>query len=452
MPSDFTSTPAQGRLAVLIPGLGAVATTFIAGVALARRGLAQPIGSLTQLGTARIGRRTDGEVVPIRELVPLAGMDDLVFGAWDIIGENAWQVAIRSGVLPMDQLLPVRAELEAIVPRKGIFNPEFVRRIAADHFMAEQGHRAQIARIRQDIHEFMQELGADRAVMITCASTETWRPAPECFANLPALEAALDANHPDISPALLYAYAAISEGIPYANSTPNAAADTPALLEYARQMGAPTAGKDLKTGQTLLKTVLAPALKARMLGLNGWFSTNILGNRDGEVLDDPQAFKAKEVTKVGVLDTILQPKEYPDLYSNFTHKVSIHYYPPRGDQKEGWDNIDLFGWLGLPMQIKVNFLCRDSILAAPLVLDLVLFLDLAKRAGWRGVQEWLSFYFKSPTVPAGLYPEHDLFIQLTKLKNTLRALAGEDPITHLGLDYYGEDLPLPTKPGQVAAA
>ncbi|MFZ4577681.1 MAG: inositol-3-phosphate synthase [Myxococcota bacterium] len=443
MPNRFVSTPARGRVAVLIPGLGAVATTFIAGVALSRLGLGRPIGSLTQLGTARIGRRTDGRTVPIKELVPLASMEDLVFGAWDIVSENAWQVALRSDVLPREQLDPIRDQLEKIQPRRGIYDPEFVRRIAVDHAMPEQGHRARIARVRQDIREFIAELGADRAVMITCASTETWRPAPDCLRDLASLEQALDANHPDISPALLYAYAAIREGVPYANSTPNAAADTPALLQLAREQGVPTAGKDLKTGQTMMKTVLAPMLKARMLGLNGWFSTNILGNRDGEVLDDPQAFKAKEVTKTSVLDTILQPGEYPDLYSKFSHKVSIHYYPPRGDQKEGWDNIDLFGWMGMPMQIKVNFLCRDSILAAPLVLDLVLFLDLAKRAEWRGVQEWLSFYFKLPTTPVGLYPEHDLFIQLTKLKNTLRVLAGEEPITHLGLDYYGDDLPLP---------
>jgi myo-inositol-1-phosphate synthase len=443
MSNRFVSTPARGRVAVLIPGLGAVATTFIAGVALSRLGLGRPIGSLTQLGTARVGRRTDGRTVPIKELVPLASMDDLVFGAWDIVSENAWQVALRSDVLPRAQLDPIRDQLEQIQPRRGIYDPEFVRRIEVDHAMPEQGHRARIARVRQDIREFIVELGADRAVMITCASTETWRPAPDCLQDLAALEQALDANHPDISPALLYAYAAIREGVPYANSTPNAAADTPALLQLAREQGVPTAGKDLKTGQTMMKTVLAPMLKARMLGLNGWFSTNILGNRDGEVLDDPQAFKAKEVTKTSVLDTILQPGEYPDLYSKFSHKVSIHYYPPRGDQKEGWDNIDLFGWMGMPMQIKVNFLCRDSILAAPLVLDLVLFLDLAKRAEWRGVQEWLSFYFKLPTTPVGLYPEHDLFIQLTKLKNTLRVLAGEEPITHLGLDYYGDDLPLP---------
>jgi myo-inositol-1-phosphate synthase len=443
MPNAFTSTPARGRLAVLIPGLGAVATTFIAGVALSRIGKGQPIGSLTQMGTARIGRRTDGEVVPIRELVPLASMDDLVFGAWDIVGENAWQVAVRSDVLPVAQLEPIRPLLEGILPRQGIYDPEFVRRIAVDNAMPQEGHRARIARVRQDIRDFIVELGADRAVMVTCASTETWRPAPAFYSDLAQTEEALDANHPDISPAFLYAYAAIAEGLPYANATPNSAADTPALLEFARQQGVPTAGKDLKTGQTMMKTVLAPALKARMLGLNGWFSTNILGNRDGEVLDDPAAFKAKEVTKTGVLDTILQPDEYPELYSKFSHKVSIHYYPPRGDQKEGWDNIDIFGWLGMPMQIKVNFLCRDSILAAPLVLDLALFLDLAKRAQWRGVQEWLSFYFKMPTTPVGLYPEHDLFIQLTKLKNTLRALAGEDPLTHLGLDYYGDDLPLP---------
>jgi myo-inositol-1-phosphate synthase len=433
----------SGKLAVLIPGLGAVATTFIAGVELARRGLGKPFGSVTQLGTVRLGKRTENRVVPIRDLVPLAKLDDLVFGAWDIVDENALEVARRSGVLPEELLAPIAESLAAIQPKPGVYDPEAVRRIAANHTVPETTHRARIERIRRDIRDFLRDLGADRGVVITCASTETYHAPPAFHGSLDLLEKALDDNAPGITPALIYAYAAIQEGLPYANSTPNFAADPPALLELARRKGVPTAGKDLKTGQTMMKTVIAPALKARLLGLNGWFSTNILGNRDGEVLDDPQAFRAKEVTKTGVLDTILQPSEYPELYGKFSHKVSIHYYPPRGDAKEGWDNIDLFGWLGLPMQIKVNFLCRDSILAAPLVLDLALFLDLAKRAGWRGVQEWLSFFFKSPTVPEGLYPEHDLFIQQTKLKNTLRVLAGEEPITHLGLDYYGEDLPLP---------
>ena len=442
--SPRSTLPApSGKLAVLIPGLGAVATTFIAGVELARRGLGMPVGSLTQLGTARLGKRTEHRVVPLAELVPLAGLDDLVFGAWDIVDENALEVARRSGVLPETQLAPVAEVLAGIRPKPGIYDPEAVRRIAANHVVPETTHRERIARVRQDIRDFLRDLGADRAVMINTASTETFREPPRFHGSLELLERALDADDPAITPALIYAYAAIVEGVPYANGTPNFAADTPALLELARKHGVPTAGKDLKTGQTMMKTVIAPALKARLLGLHGWFSTNILGNRDGEVLDDPQAFRSKEVTKTGVLDTILQPDEYPDLYGKFSHKVSIHYYPPRGDAKEGWDNIDLFGWLGLPMQIKVNFLCRDSILAAPLVLDLALFLDLAKRTGWRGVQEWLSFYFKSPTVPEGLYPEHDLFIQLTKLKNTLRVLAGEEPITHLGLDYYGDDLALP---------
>jgi myo-inositol-1-phosphate synthase len=444
--STRTNLPSpSGKLAVLIPGLGAVATTFIAGVELARRGLGQPIGSLTQLGTARLGKRTDRRVVPISELVPLASLNDLVFGAWDIVNENALQVARRSAVLPEERLAPIADALAAIQPKPGVYDPEAVRRIAANHFIPETTHRARIARIRQDIRDFIRDLGADRAVMVNTASTETFRDPPRFHGNLELLEKALDENDPAITPALIYAYAAIMEGVPYANGTPNFAADTPALLELAKKQGVPTAGKDLKTGQTMMKTVIAPALKARLLGLRGWFSTNILGNRDGEVLDDPQAFKAKEVTKTHVLDTILQPAEYPQLYGNYTHKVSIHYYPPRGDEKEGWDNIDIFGWLGLPMQIKVNFLCRDSILAAPIVLDIALFLDLAKRVGWRGVQEWLSFYFKSPTVPEGLYPEHDLFIQLAKLKNTLRALAGEEPITHLGLDYYGDDLPLPQR-------
>jgi myo-inositol-1-phosphate synthase len=326
-----------------------------------------------------------------------------------------------------------------------VHNPEFVRRIQATHIKDTKTHRDSIAALRQDIRDFMKELGAKRAVMVVCSSVETYRPYPEIFSSLEKLEKAIDANSPEINPTFLYAYAAIMEGVPFANGTPNASVDTLALQELAKKQGVPVAGRDLKSGQTMMKTVIAPALKARMLGLDGWFSTNILGNRDGEVLDDPQAFKAKEVTKSSVLDTILQPEVYPDLYGKISHKVSIHYYPPRGDAKEGWDNIDITGWLGYPMQIKVNFLCRDSILAAPLVLDIAIFMDLAKRLEWRGIQEWMSFYFKTPMALEGLPVEHDLFIQSAKLKNTLRAVAGEQPITHLGLDYYGDDLPLPTK-------
>ncbi|HZA49845.1 MAG TPA: inositol-3-phosphate synthase [Myxococcaceae bacterium] len=433
----------QGKLAILTPGLGAVSTTLMAGVELMRQGSGKPIGSLTQMGTARLGKRTERRTVAIKDLVPLTDARDLVFGAWDIHGENAAQVADRSGVLTGDHVDRVRPFLQSIKPKDGVHNPEFVRRLQSHRAKDTRTHRESIAALRQDIRDFLKELGARRAVMVMCSSVETYRPAPSSFQSLDALEAALDDNSPDINPALLYAYAAIQEGVPVANATPNASVDTPALQELARQRNVPVAGRDLKSGQTMMKTVIAPALKARLLGLDGWFSTNILGNRDGEVLDDPAAFKAKEVTKSSVLDTILQPAVYPDLYGKYSHKVSIHYYPPRGDAKEGWDNIDVTGWLGYPMQIKINFLCRDSILAAPLVLDIALFLDLARRLEWRGIQEWLSFYFKSPMALEGLPVEHDLFIQAAKLKNTLRAIAGEELITHLGLDYYGNDLPLP---------
>ena len=435
----------EGKLAVLMPGLGAVATTFIAGVELIRRGKAQPVGSLTQLGSARLGKRTDGRTVPIKDLVPLAKLDDMVFGAWDIVSEDAAQVAERSGVLSREHMEVCRAALAAIKPKQGVHDPEAVRRIAADHVMSAKTHNEKIEQLRKDIRDFKKDLGAKRAVMIFTASTETYRPMPEAVKSKKAFEEALAANDPGISPTMMYAWAAILEGVPFANATPNFSVDLPAIQELAREKHVPLAGKDLKSGQTFLKTVIAPALKARLLGLNGWFSTNILGNRDGEVLDDPQAFRSKEITKTGVLETILQPDVYPILYGKYSNKVSIHYYPPRGDEKEGWDNIDIFGWMNYPMQIKINFLCRDSILAAPLVLDLALFLDLAARAEWRGIQEWLSFYFKSPMAKEGLYPEHDLFIQNTKLKNTLRVLAGEEPITHLGLDYYPDDMPLASK-------
>lgn len=435
-------SPSEGRLAILIPGLGAVSTTLIAGVALLNKGKGKPIGSLTQMGKARLGKRNEGRTVAISELVPLTAAKDVVFGAWDIRAEDAAQVAERSGVLSKEHLDLVREELKAVKPKPGVHNPEFVRRIEADHVKATKTHRESIEALRKDIRDFKKELGAKRAVMVVCSSVETYQPNGEAVSSLAALEKALDANDPVVNPTLLYAYAALCEDVPFANATPNTSVETAALQEMARAKGLPVAGRDLKSGQTMMKTVIAPALKARLLGLDGWFSTNILGNRDGEVLDDPQAFKAKEVTKSGVLDSILQPELYPDLYSKVHHKVSIHYYPPRGDAKEGWDNIDLFGWLGYPMQIKVNFLCRDSILAAPLVLDIALFMDLAKRLEWKGIQEWMSYYFKMPMAQPGLPVEHDLFAQLTKLQNTLRAIAGEEPITHLGLDYYGEDLPL----------
>lgn len=438
------ANPPSGKLLVLTPGLGAVATTFVAGVELARRGEAVPIGSLTQLGTVRLGKRSDGRTVPIRELVPLASLDDLVFGAWDVVSEDAARVARRSRVLDDRHLDAVSPFLETLRPLPGIHDPERVRRIRVDHAAEVTGHRHAIDVLRRDIDDLMASTGAARAVMVYTASTETLRASP-WFANDPdALERALDTDDREVTPSMLYAYAAIVEGIPFANATPNLAVDLPALQALAVAHQVPIAGRDLKSGQTMMKTVIAPALKARMLGLRGWFSTNILGNRDGEVLDDPDAFRSKEVTKSGVLDTILQPDVYPELYADYHHKVAIHYYPPRGDEKEGWDNIDVVGWLGYPMQIKIDFLCRDSVLAAPLVLDLALFLDLARRAEWRGIQEWLSFYFKCPMARAGLVPEQDLFIQQTKLKNTLRVLAGEAPITHLGLDYYADDMPVPS--------
>jgi myo-inositol-1-phosphate synthase len=444
MMNSAIANPA-GRLAVLLPGLGAISTTLIAGVELARRGQGAPVGSLTQMGTARVGKRTEGKVLPIRELVPLAPLGDLAFGAWDIVSEDAATVAGRVGVLSKEHVDAVRPFLQSIRPKPGIFDPEYVRRISVDHASPAKTHRDRIDVLRKDIREFKRELGAERAVMIFAASTETFRPPPAAVGSIVHLERALDASDPGINPTMLYAYAAIREGVPFANATPNRSVDTPALQALALEHGVPVAGRDLKSGQTMMKTVIAPALKARLLGLNGWFSTNILGNRDGEVLDDPEAFRSKEVTKVGVLDTILQGDVYPSLYGEYSHKVAIHYYPPRGDAKEGWDNIDIFGWLDYPMQIKINFLCRDSILAAPLALDLAILLDLAQRSGWRGIQEWLGFYFKSPMAKDGLYPEHDLFIQLTKLKNTLRVLGGQEPLTHTGMDYYGDDLPIPSR-------
>ncbi len=432
----------KGKLAVLMPGLGAVATTFIAGVDLVRRGQSLPVGSLTQLGTARLGKRTENRVVGIKDLVPLASLDDLAFGAWDIVDEDGATVAARSKVLSSEHLAASAPFLSTIRPKKGVHDPESVRRIAVNHVKSEKTAREKVEALRQDIRDFKRDLGAERAVVIFTASTETLHRPSDASSSLKNLEKALDGNDPAVSPTMLYAYAALREGVPFANGTPNLSVDTPALQELARELAVPIAGKDLKSGQTMMKTVLAPALKARALGLNGWFSTNILGNRDGEVLDDPQAFKSKEVTKVGVLETILERNLYPDLYGKYSHKVAIHYYPPRGDEKEGWDNIDIFGWMSYPMQIKVNFLCRDSILAAPLVLDLALFMDLAKRLEWRGIQEWLSFYFKGPMAKEGLEAENDLFIQLTKLKNTLRVVAGEETIDHLGMDYYGSDLPV----------
>ncbi len=435
MRKPVSIAPAQGPLAVFLPGLGAVATTLVAGVEAVRRGLAKPFGSLTQLATIRLGRRTDRRSPPIRELVPLAGLDDLRFGAWDVFPDDAYQSAVHAKVLDRALLDQLKEPLSAIRPMPAAFSPDHVRRLDGPNVKKARTKRELAELLREDIRGFMKANGCTRGVMVWCASTETYLRPSTVHAEPGALERAMADNDPAIAPSMLYAWAAIQEGIPFVNGAPNLTVDVPALQQLAVRRGVPIAGKDFKTGQTLMKTVLAPMLKARMLGLEGWFSTNILGNRDGEVLDDPGSFKTKEVSKLSVLEHILQPRMYPDLYGHFEHKVNISYYKPRGDNKEGWDAIDIVGWLGYPMQIKVNFQCRDSILAAPVALDLALFTDLAARAGMKGIQEWLSFYFKSPMVAEGLYPEHDLFIQLTKLKNTLRHLAGEELITHLGLDY-----------------
>jgi myo-inositol-1-phosphate synthase len=426
----------QGRLGVLMPGMGAVATTFIAGVELIKKGLGEPIGSLAQLGTIRLGKRTENRVPKIKDFVPLASLEDLVFGGWDALPDDAYEAATVAGVLDKEHLNAVRDELKAIEPFPAVFDARYVAKLEATHTKSYGSLREAAERVREDIRAFKREHGVERAVMVSCASTEAYLQPQAAHFSLRGFEEALDASDPAISPAMVYAYAAIMEGVPYANGAPSLAADIPALVELADERGVPIAGKDFKTGQTLMKTIVAPGLKARMLGLEGWYSTNILGNRDGEVLDDAGSLKSKEVSKLSVLGRILQPDLYPELYGDVSHLVKINYYPPRGDSKEGWDNIDIFGWLRYPMQIKINFLARDSILAAPIVLDLALFLDLAQRAGMGGIQEWLSFYFKSPMVLPELYPEHDLFIQLMKLKNTLRAIRGEDLITHLGLDYY----------------
>ena len=416
--------------------MGAVSTTFIAGALLIRKGLAPSIGSLAERGTVRLGKRNEGRSPLIKDFVPLASLDDLVFGAWDIFEENGFEAATTAGVIDASLLERVRPELEAIRPWPAVFDQRYVKRLMGTNIKTGATKRDLAEQVRADIRAFREEHGLARLVMIWCGSTEIFMtPAPE-HESVAAFEAAMDANAESISSSMIYAYAALKEGVPYANAAPNLSADIPALDRLALDNGSPVAGKDLKTGQTLIKTIVAPGLKARLIGVSGWYSTNILGNRDGEVLDDPESFKTKEESKKSVLDYILQPELYPDLYDDLCHVVRINYYPPRGDNKEGWDNIDLVGWLGYPMQLKINFLCRDSILAAPIVLDLVLFLDLAKRAGMSGVQEWLSFYFKSPVHAPGLYPEHDLFIQLMKLKNTLRYLRGEDLITHLGLEYY----------------
>ena len=430
----------EGRVGVLLPGMGAVATTFIAGVEAVRQGLAKPIGSLTQMNAIRLGRRTEGRNPLIKDLVPLAGLDQLVFGGWDPIPDDAFKSAVSAGVLERSHLDPIEGFLSAIEPMPAVFDPEYVKKLNGPNKKTGSNKRELAEALQADIRRFRDESGCDRMVMIWCGSTEIFlRPGPT-HETLESFEKAMEENDASIAPSMLYAYAALMEGVPYANGAPNLSGDIPALEALAVERGIPICGKDFKTGQTLMKTILAPGLKTRMLGVNGWFSTNILGNRDGEVLDDPESFKTKEESKLGVLEHILQPELYPELYGNMYHKVRINYYPPRGDNKEGWDNLDIFGWMGYPMQIKVDFLCRDSILAAPIVLDLALFMDLAARSGMSGIQEWLSFYFKSPQTPEGLYPEHDLFIQHRKLKNTLRWMMGEDLITHLGMDYYDREV------------
>ena len=428
--------PASGKLGILTPGLGAVATTFIAGVESIRRGLAKPIGSITQTATIRLGKRTENRAPLIKDFVPLANLDDIVFGAWDPIPDDALTAVRKAGVLEEKDVAPIADFLASIKPMPAVFDNHYVTRIHGTNVKTGKTKRDLAEQLRQDIRDFKSRNKLDRVVIVWCASTEIFIKAGPQHATIEQFERAMDNNDEAIAPSMLYAYAAIMENVPFANGAPNLSADIPALLQLAQERGVPLSGKDFKTGQTWMKTVIAPGLKARMLGLAGWYSTNILGNRDGEVLDDPQSFKTKEESKLSVLHTILQPEKYPDLYKDFSHVVRLNYYPPRGDNKEGWDNIDIFGWMNYPMQIKINFLCRDSILAAPLVLDVALFSDFAQRAGMKGIQEWLSFFYKSPMTAPGLQPEHDLFIQQTKMKNTLRHLMGEDQITHLGLEYY----------------
>jgi myo-inositol-1-phosphate synthase len=433
---NVSIAPADGKLGVLIPGMGAVTSTFIAGVEAVRKGLGAPIGSLTQLGTIRLGRRTEGRAPKIKDFVPLTPLECLCFGGWDIYEDNTYEAATRAQVLEQPLLEQLRESLSAIRPMKAVFDHEYVKKINGPN-VKSGGNKMDLAEaLMQDIRSFGKNNGCNRLIMIWCGSTEVFHKPASVHQTLAAFEEGLRRNDADIAPSQIYAYAALKLGVPFANGAPNLTTDVPALLDLARSNEVPICGKDFKTGQTYMKTLLAPGFKARMLGVRGWFSTNILGNRDGEVLEDPGSFKTKEETKLSVLEQILQPDLYPELYKDLYHAVRINYYPPRGDAKEGWDNIDIFGWLGYPMQIKIDFLCRDSILAAPLVLDLVLFLDLAQRAGMKGIQEWLSFYFKGPMTAPGLYPEHDIFIQLMKLKNTLRWMQGEDLITHLGLEYY----------------
>ena len=428
--------PAEGKLGILLVGLGAVSTTLVAGVEAIKRGLSEPVGSLTQMGTIRLGKRTDNNVPKIKDFVPLASLDDIVFGAWDIFHDNAYDAALNAGVLEKDLLNQVSEQLASLKPMAAVFEQNYVKRITGENVKTGKNKMELAEQLIEDIAKFKTDNGCDRLVVVWAASTEIYIEESEVHTSIEAFEKAMYDSDPRIAPSMIYAYAAIKSGVPFANGAPNLTVDIPALTELADQHNVAICGKDFKTGQTLMKTILAPGLKSRMLGLDGWYSTNILGNRDGEVLDDPENFKSKEVSKLSVLEHIFQPEVYPGLYGDFSHVVKINYYPPRGDNKEGWDNIDIFGWLGYKMQIKVNFLCRDSILAAPLALDLALFMDLAQRAKMKGVQEWLSFYFKAPQTAPGLYPELDIFIHLMKLKYTLRHLKGEDLLTHLGLEYY----------------
>jgi myo-inositol-1-phosphate synthase len=428
--------PAKGKLGILLVGLGAVSTTTIAGVLAVRKGLANPIGSLTQMGTLRLGKRTEGRSPHIKDTVPLVDLDNVVFGGWDIFEENSYQAARTAGVLETSLLDQIKPELEAIKPMTAVFDQRYVKRLNGPNVKKGKNKKDLAEQVRADIRKFKADNQCDRVVMVWCGSTEVFMKEGAAHQSIEAFEKALEANDPAIPSSMVYTYAALMEEVPFANGAPNLSVDVPAMMALAQQQKMPICGKDFKTGQTWIKTVIAPGVKARLLGVEGWYSTNILGNRDGEVLDDPESFKTKEESKKSVLDYILQPHLYPGLYENLHHVVRINYYPPRGDNKEGWDNIDLVGWLGYKMQLKINFLCRDSILAAPIVLDLALFMDLARRAGMSGIQEWLSFYFKSPMYAPGLYPEHDLFIQLMKLKNTLRFMIGEELITHLGLEYY----------------
>src|SRR5215467_1676852 len=436
MPTPVDIAPASGKLGVLLVGLGAVSTTTIAGVFAIRKGFAKPIGSLTQMGTVRLGKRTEGRSPRISDVVPLSPLDDLVFGGWDIFEDDCYAAARTAGVIEPALLEQVRPELEQIRPWPAVFDKHYVKRLEGPNVKTGRNKKDLAEQVVADIRKFKADHALDRLVMVWCGSTEIFMTETAAHQTVESFERALEENDPSIPSSMIYAYAAIREGIPYANAAPNLTADIPALVELAARTGAPLAGKDLKTGQTLIKTIVAPGLKARLLGVNGWYSTNILGNRDGEVLDDPESFKTKEESKKSVLDYILQPQLYPDLYSDLHHVVRINYYPPRGDNKEGWDNIDLGGCLGYPMQLNINFLCRDSILAAPIVLDVALFLDLASRANMHGIQEWLSFYFKSPVNAPSLYPKHYHFSQLMKLKNTLRYLKGEELITHVGREYY----------------